>query len=173
MNLKNTLKQTLILIIVLLTSCRDSNKTNNAHNTQITQETVSEKENKVKNALAFINAYVKNVNKMNKAIGIMEWVNSNSLTTKSFKAELKRIMKEAYKQDPELGLGADPIFDAQDNPDKGFELETFNEKTHYLIVKGKDWPAFKLTMKIAEENGNWLVDGCGMVNIPTHKKAKR
>ncbi|MES2654281.1 MAG: hypothetical protein V4620_01760 [Bacteroidota bacterium] len=167
------LKQISIFTLVFVTSCVHSDKTNTTYNTQTTQETISEKENKVKNALAFINAYVENANKMNKAMGIMEWANSNSLTTKSFKAELKRIMEEAYKQDPELGLGADPIFDAQDNPDKGFELETFDENTNYLTVKGKEWPAFKLTMKMAEENGNWLVDGCGIINIPAGKKAKR
>ncbi len=84
---------------------------------------------------------------------------------------MKRIIEEAYKQDPELVPDADPLFDVQDNPDKGFELETFDENNHYL--KGKDWPAFKLTMKIKEENGNWLVNGCGMVNIPGNKKVKR
>lgn len=169
----NMLKQTLILTIVLVTSCGYNDKGSNANNTQTTQETFSEKESKVKNALAFINAYVENVNKMNKAMGIMEWVNSNNLATKSFKAELKRIIEEAYKQDPEPGLGADPILDAQDNPEKGFELETFDENTYYLTVKGKDWPAFKLTMKMAKENGNWLVDGCGIINIPNHKQAKK
>jgi hypothetical protein len=37
----------------------------------------------------------------------------------------------------------------------------------------KDWTEFKLTMKVIEENGNWLVDGCGIVNIPQDKRAER
>ncbi len=52
------LKQTLILTIVLVTSCGHNDKGSNANNTQTTQEAVSKEENKVKNALVFINAYV-------------------------------------------------------------------------------------------------------------------
>lgn len=63
---------------------------------------------------------------------------------------MKRIIDLAYKQDPELGLDRDPIFDAQDCPDKGFELDSFDEKTNYLTVKGKNWPEFKLTMEVVE-----------------------
>jgi len=72
-----------------------------------------------------------------------------------------------------MGLGADPIFDAQDYPSKGFELESIDETTNYLTMKGKDWSEFKLTMKVVEENGKWLVDGCGIVNIPKDKRAAR
>ncbi|MBK6833593.1 MAG: hypothetical protein IPG89_04680 [Bacteroidetes bacterium] len=72
-----------------------------------------------------------------------------------------------------MGLGADPIVDAQDYPSKGFELESIDEQTNFLIVKGKDMPEFKLTIKVVEENGNWLVDGCGIVNIPKDKRAAR
>ena len=41
---------------------------------------------------------------------------------------MKRINDDALKQDPELGLGAEPIFDAQDNPSEGCELESFVTK---------------------------------------------
>ena len=109
--------------------------------------------------------------KMKAAINITDWVNSNNLATKGFKTELKRILDDAYKKEPEVGLDFDPILNAQDWPDKGFELASFDERTNYLTVSGKDWPDFKLTMKITEENGNWLVDGCGIINIPTEKRA--
>jgi len=128
---------------------------------------------KTNNALAFINGYVENVNKMKQAVGIIDWVNSNKLATNEFKLELKRIVDEAYKNDPELGIEADPIFDAQDNPSEGFVLESFDDKTNYLIVKGIDWPDFKLTMRIKNVNGVWLVDGCGIVNIPNEKRTNR
>lgn len=127
----------------------------------------------VANALEFINSYVENCNKMKDAVGIIDWVNSNNLTTKVFKAELKKIIDDAYMQDPELGLEVDPIFDAQGNPRKGFEVESFDEISNYLTVRGKDCADFKLTMKIKKENGNWLVDGCGMVNITNDKRANR
>lgn len=169
------LRQILILTIILLTSCGQNEKSNKHvdNNSDEEQTMVLTEENKVKNALTFINGYNENCNKMKEAIGTIEWVNSNSLATNSFKTELKKIIDDAYKEDPELGLGADPIFDAQDNPIKGLELESFDDKTNYLIVKGKNWPEFKLTMKVKEENGMWLVEGCGMVNIPNDKRTER
>ena len=124
-------------------------------------------------ALTFINSYVENCNKMKESIKIVQWVNSNSLTTNNFKKELKRIIDEAYKEDPELGFDFDPIFDGQDYPDKGFELESFDSRTNYIVVKGKDWLDFKLTIKMVLENNDWLVDGCGIINIPKDKRSKR
>jgi len=73
----------------------------------------------------------------------------------------------AGKVDPELGLDEDPIFDAQNYPDKGFELAAFDSKTNYVVVKGKNWPDFKLTLKMVAENNTWLVDGCGLIKIPS------
>lgn len=132
-----------------------------------------EKENKTENALKFINGYIDNANKMNEAVGMVEWVNANEFVTKTFKKELKRIVDEAYAEDPEMGLDADPIVDAQDYPEKGFELESMDDETNCIIVKGKDWPDFKLTLKVVEVNGEWLVDGCGIVNVPANQRATR
>lgn len=167
------LKHALVLTTLVLASCGQFESTNNSVASTTQQEAVSINENRIHNALNFINGYVENSNEMNQSIGVLEWVNSNSLTTDSFKTELKKLINEAYRQDPELGLGTDPIFDAQDNPSEGFELASFDENINYLTVKGKNWPEFKLTMKIVEVNGNWLVDGCGMVNIPNDKRAER
>ena len=72
-----------------------------------------------------------------------------------------------------MGLGADPIFDAQDYPDQGFELDSFDSETNFIVVKGKNMSDFKLTIKMVNENENWLVDGCGMINIPNDKRLKR
>lgn len=122
-------------------------------------------EAKIKNALTFINAYVENCND-SKREDIVKWTQSNELTTNRFKTELKNIIDEAYKQDPEMGLDADPILDAQDYPDEGFEFDSFNKENNRLILKGKNLENFKVTIIMVNENGKWLVDGCGMVNIP-------
>jgi hypothetical protein len=61
--------------------------------------------------------------------------------TVGFKVELKRIIDEAEKNDPELGLGFDPVLDAQDNPSK-FEID--NTDSEYLIVKGVKWADFEI-----------------------------
>lgn len=137
------------------------------------ESTVDKKSIIVDNALTFINSYVDNCNKMKDAIGVVEWANSNELATNHFKTEIEKIITEANSVDPEMGLGADPLFDAQDYPDKGFELDSFDEKTNFIVVKGKDMPDFKLTIKMVKEDKNWLVDGCGMINIPNDKRSKR
>ena len=162
-----------ILTIILIVSCGqniDKKKTKEISSTGSKKQ----KDHKpVDKALEFINLYVDNCNKMKESIGVVEWVNSNSITTIRFKTELKTIMEEAYKIEPELALNADPIFDAQDYPEKGFELDSFDSKTNYIVVKGKDWEDFKLTMKMVLENDNWLVDGCGIINIPINKRITR
>ena len=53
------------------------------------------------------------------------------------------------------------------------DIQAYDEQTNYLTVKGKDWPDFKLTMKMALENGKWVVDGSGIVNIPENEQAER
>lgn len=167
------LSQILMLTLIVFGTYGCGEETNSGIDTKTTTVSVSQKDSRVENALDFINAYNDNSSKLNKAVGTIEWVNANALTTREFKAALGKLIHEAYAIDPEMGLGADPIFDAQDSPTQGFELEYFDEKTNYLIVKGKDWPEFRLSMKVIEENGEWLVDGCGMVNIPNHRRIER
>jgi hypothetical protein len=130
-------------------------------------------ENLIDIGLTFINSYIDNCNKRKEAIEIVEWTNSNSLVTNRFKAELTKIIQEAYENDPEMGLGFDPILDGQDYPDQGFELEHFDSGTNYLTVKGKDWSEFKLIIRLVNENANWLIDGCGIVNVPSDKRIER
>jgi len=162
-----------ISTFLVFVSCGHRAETEIAADKTTIQSTVVKNENPIKTALTFINSYVDNCNKMKESIGVIEWVDSNKLTTNRFKTELKRIMEEAYKLEPEIGLDADPIFNAQDYPDKGFELVSFDSTTNILLVKGKNWPEFKLTIRIVKENANWLVDGCGMVNIPNDKSVAR
>jgi hypothetical protein len=166
------LRITLISTIIFLISCRQGEKGNIDSSAKTPQQTVLDKSDKTRKALEFINGYVENWNKGSARANTVEWINSNNMTTENFKNELKKILDEAYKEEPEVGLDFDPILDAQDGPEKGFDLDNFDETTNYLIVRGKDWPEFKLTMKITE-NGGWLVDGCGIVNVPIEKRSAR
>ena len=170
-----------IAVATIFVSCGQSS------NTGVTQKAVMTEPNEISStetqidksntpvdiALAFIDSYVDNCNKMRESIGIIEWVNSSNLTTTYFKTEVKTMIEEARKIDPELGLSFDPIFDAQDYPDEGFELESFDSKTNFIVVKGKNWANFKLTIKMVLENNKWLVDGCGVINIPNDKRIAR
>lgn len=162
-----------ILTILLLLSCGQNSNSKTRSESNLT-EIEKQNDNIPKEiALKFINSYVENSNKMQKSIGIIEWVNLNNLTTNNFKTELKKIIEEADRIDPEFGLEFDPIFNAQDYPEEGFEFESFDDKTDFLVVKGKEWTDFKLTIKMVHENDNWFVDGCGIVNIPNDKLFER
>lgn len=175
----------LILLILIALSC--NNKKEQVDLTETKGQIEIKKEEKTKStkvqledttritsgALKFINDYVTNCNKMKEQIEIVKWVNSNQDVSKEFKTELTKMIEDAYKSDPEYGLGFDPIFDAQDYPDDGFKLTEFDSISNYLTVEAVSWKGFTITMKIKEVNKKWLVDGCGVINIPKTKQAER
>lgn len=119
----------------------------------------------ISTALSFINDYVKNCNKMKEAVAAVDWVNKSDKVTQEFKTALKKLMDDAYVNDSESGLDADPIFNAQDYPDKGFDLEKIDYSAKMVHLKGIEWPDFKLKIRMTKQNNKWLVDGCGMVNL--------
>ena len=183
----------LILTILSIISCKKNiesespelkkvSEENNNPKTEINSQLNEDKEyakeiteaNSPENtALTFINSYIVDSNKMNKSVGYLNFVKSSNLTTQSFKMELQKIVDEAEKLDPEMGLDFDPITDGNDYPDEGFELKHFDTKTNFIIVKGKNWADFEVTIKLIFENGKWLIDGCGIVNIPKNNQSKR
>jgi hypothetical protein len=160
----------IILFIVLTCSCSTSNeKKETIVEVQKIEKTTPD--NNV--ALKFINDYADYCDKlMNKEIVDSNWVYNNNMLTESFKKRHKFIIDSAYIADPEMGLDADPIFDAQDYPDNGFEIMT-TDKNGFVTVRGKDWKEFILVLKVVSQNDKWLVDGAGIINIPTDKRAER
>lgn len=172
---KKTIMKLLIFIstLILFVAWGQRSNTEPTKEVSSTESKIDKNQMPVDIALTFINSYVDNCNKMKESIGIIKWVNSNHLTTHRFKTEVKKMIEEAYKIEPEVGLDADPIFDAQDYPDKGFELESFDSNTNFIVVRGKNWQDFKLTIKMVFENDKWLVDGCGIINIPNDKRIAR
>lgn len=120
--------------------------------------------------LRFINDYLVYCNDLQSKIGLYEWIKNRDDLTIRFKNDLKIILDESMKEDSELGLGFDPILDAQDNPDE-FEIDYTDSV--YLIVKGVKWPEFRLTIKLKFETNKWLVDGSGIVNIAENRRIKR
>ncbi len=129
-------------------------------------------------ALKFINDYCEFCNqqfKKNKSIlSTDDWIAKNSLLSISFKKSYKGLVDAAKKEDPELGLDFDPIFDAQDFPENGFELASVDDD-QYITVKAKDpnWAGFTIKIKVVYQQNKWLVDGAGVINIPENKRAKR
>lgn len=122
-------------------------------------------------ALDFINRYVRYCNSAERED--MSWINHSDMVTSSFKRAYRSIIDSAKKSDPELGLGFDPIFDAQDYPQKGFDLVQYHKTKGLVIVKGKDWSDFTLVLRIVNENKRWLVEGSGVINVSSDLRAKR
>jgi hypothetical protein len=126
-------------------------------------------------ALKFINDYTNYCNKPAEANLDSNWIKNNRLLTESFKARYKALMDSAYKVEPEIGLDADPIFDAQDYPDNGFVISKSDKNTGFVTVKGKgkNWDRFTVALKVVSQSGKWLVDGAGIINIPNDKREVR
>lgn len=121
-------------------------------------------------AVKFMHDYINFLNDRHSEIGLIEWINNRQDVSSDFKAELNRILIEAEKEDPELGLGFDPILDAQDYPEK-FEID--KKESEYIVLKAVDWPEFRLTLKIKSEKNKWLIDGSGIINVPKDKRIER
>ena len=119
--------------------------------------------------LKFINDHINNIGDL----GMVEWVESHPATTEKFKNKLKKLFDDAEKEAPGYGLGFDPILDAQDYPNDGFNLQSIDTVSGYMRVVGKDWESFVVTIKLIKEKGLWMIDGCGMVNIPIEQQASR
>jgi len=124
-------------------------------------------------ALNFINDYTKFCTNAGQRPTEAEWIKQNSWLTDNFKDRYRDLLDSAQKKDPELGLGSDPIFDAQDFPEKGFSILKADTLSGYVTVAGNDWKDFELVLKVEQENNKWLVDGAGVINIPDNKRAKR
>lgn len=124
-------------------------------------------------AIRFLNSYIEDTNEMKDPFEIIDWAKASPLVTENFRYKLEKLVSDARKEDPELGLGFDPIFDAQDYPDEGVRLHSMGSEPNYVIAQGKKWRDFKVAVKLVLQDGKTLVDGCGVINIPEDKRAKR
>jgi hypothetical protein len=161
------MKLLLAFTTLLFLSCNRQAETNTISSSTEKKTEISQDANV---ALNFINDYAAFCNQKDQDAN---WIRNNSLLTENFKSTYYQLLDSARKEDPELGLGFDPIFDAQDFPDKGFVIVDQDNTTGFVTVKGKDLPEFILVLKISEQNGKWLVDGSGVINILVEKRAKR
>lgn len=158
-------KHLTLVSLLLLFSCGENKSITEKVKETSVQSEISTDAYKSAIAIDFINNYVENCNKIKDALTVTDWVRTNKQVTKRFREYLVKIVDEANQLDPEMGLDADPIFDAQDYPDEGFELESLDNKENIVHLKGKNMPDFKLKVRIVQENNEWLVDGCGMINM--------
>lgn len=152
-----------IAIIALFVAC-NSNKETNKNEASTTIEKVAIPDFNV--ALQFINEYVAYQSNLTDSSNTQEWIQNHSLLSDNFKKSYKELMDNAAKNDPEIGLGFDPIFNAQDFPDKGFAVAKTDSVSGTVLVKGVDWDDFNVSLKVISEKGKSMVDGAGVVNSP-------
>ena len=124
-----------------------------------------------KAALKFMNGYLSVSEDGSTFDTSVNVVTDKRLVTSDFIDSYREIIEKAYEDDPELGLGFDPILDAQDSPDRGFTIEAVDGK--YVTLAGVDWTSFKVRVKLAKEGGITKVDGAGIINISEEKQIKR
>ncbi len=160
----------LTLLSVGLLSCNSENKAKPETSTDVSEKQVTPDFNV---ALNFINDYTKFCTKTDQRTTEAEWIKQNSLLTDNFKIRYRDLLDSAQKKDPEIGLDFDPIFDAQDFPEKGFSIIKIDTLSGYVTVAGNDWKDFELVLKVEQEHNKWLVEGAGVINIPDDKRAKR
>lgn len=113
-------------------------------------------------ALAFINGYAKAT--FARDWNPQKWVATSPLVTDNFKRTLKKMIADGFRKDPELGLGADPVIDGQDCPER-FTLKSVKasgDTADIVVVGPKDFP-MQVKMRAVREDGKWLVDASGMM----------
>jgi hypothetical protein len=153
----------IIILLFLMTSCRESSNSK--------KENVKSLPNKdYEVALKFINDYNKEF--LNPNSEALEWLSENKTITQNLVQRYKQMLDSAAIADPKLGLDFDPIVNAQDSDEQGFEIKNIDSILGYVTVSGKSAPNFEIVLKVIEKNGVTLVDGSGVINIPKSKRPK-
>ena len=96
----------------------------------------------------------------------MRWIASNTFLSDGFKTTLQKKIKDARKQDPELGLDVDPILNAQDYPRKGYhakEIHISGDKAN-VVMEGIGEPDFKVPVELVSIKNQWKINGIGDIN---------
>jgi hypothetical protein len=103
----------------------------------------------------------------------LQWVQRNKRVTEDFKKAYTKMVLDAQKEEPEIGLGFDPIWDGQDYPQKGLVALKCDDKSGFVTLNAVDIESYRVVVKVIKTPRGRLVDGAGVVNIPKDKQAAR
>lgn len=117
----------------------------------------------------FLNNYIESMENLE----ILEFVKNSELASEDLKNALEDLVIKSWEENPKIGLLFNPLFDAQDYPSEGVEKYSFDPAKGIVVVQGINWKDFKVAMRIIEEDGHLLVDGCGAVNMPLSQRMAR
>jgi len=111
-------------------------------------------------AADFINAHVAELVGYEETIARVE---GSPLVTERYKQALAKLYRDALKEDPEMGYGADAVIGGQDCPDSfRVKSSSVDDGRARVVLIGED-PAFPMEVKVnlVLEDGRWLVDASG------------
>ncbi|SFT18905.1 hypothetical protein SAMN05660206_12022 [Sphingobacterium wenxiniae] len=148
-----------LAMIALFAGCQSNTRPSETDSKQSNVEEQST-ETDYQVAERFLNEYV-----VLESDDVEQWIQQHILLTNSFKATYLNIMEAARKEDPEIGLGFDPILNGQDFPST-FTIADIDSTTGYVTLKGVEWADFLLVVRVVKQNETSLLDGAGIVNIP-------
>ena len=124
-----------------------------------TSARADDKEDATKVATAFYKTYVSALSKSEDG---EEVVKESPYLSQGFKKAYDALQKKARKEDPELGLGYDPIICGQDFPAGGFSVSKISIKddTAAVTMKSKD-KDFESVIQITmiQQDDTWLIHG--------------
>lgn len=131
------------------------------------QETVKDLESlKPEFALNFLHDYLNRpIGDAGYRVDVMKWLEQSNATTSSFRENLDSLLSQAEVDDPELGLGYDPLIMGQDYAEK-YEIDYYDATKDAFVFKGmKPDDQFTTAIKVVELDGQLLVDGFGLIGI--------
>ncbi len=113
-------------------------------------------------AQEFFNAYVLALPTLDGYEGVIAWVRKNPLASAHFQTALQTLYRDALREDPELGYGADAILGAQDYPE-AFEVKSVKVDGNQAMVELVGRAPFPLPVRalLKKEHGQWLVEASG------------
>ena len=121
-------------------------------------------------ATAVVNSfYASYVTAMTKRENGEKVVQKSPQLSAGFKKAHAALMRKAWKENPESGLGYDPIVCGQDFPDAGYAVTsiTLEETKGSAVVSSKD-KTFKNTIRVSliKLDGKWLINGIEKLQAP-------
>ncbi len=96
---------------------------------------------------------------------LIYWVKASPMLTGGYKKQFEKEIIRAREADPEMGLDYDPIFNAQDIPEKGFgvsNLEIIGNRATVIVI-AVDWPDHPINVALVKSNDQWLINGIGNI----------
>ncbi len=115
----------------------------------------------------FYDAYIKQLPEAGGYEETIAWVNRSSRVTPEYKAALAKLYRDALKEDPDYGYGADAVIAGNDWPDSGFAVRRvwIDGPRAFVFLSGRDSASLHtVNVRVVKKDGKWLIDGSGPVD---------